>query len=207
MDALSREVQPGSRVRRRREAGEGSPMGFTIYYRSTRRLSRARASAIREAAATLSEGRTWLSCEPVHFFADLEDGRLLGGVKPNFQPHPDDVAAAAREALPDGTVRDLIEVLCELSRCQGVDWEFRHDHDPGPIGFIRAGVGDARLLEQVEALADWGGILGALTEESGGPFGGLPPSAPGTPGHGPDTEDEDDADGGPWVLPFRPRGS
>src|SRR5262249_55843343 len=124
-----------------RSAGrvEGT-MGFAIYYRSTRRVSPARANAIQEAAARLIEGRTCLSCEPVGFFADQEDGRLLGGSKPNFLPHPDDAAAAARESLTDGTVRDVIEVLCQLSRDHGVDWELSHDYDPGPIGFIRGGV-------------------------------------------------------------------
>jgi hypothetical protein len=167
-------------------------MGFSVYYRSTRPVSHARADAIRETARRLNEGRTWLSCEPVHFFADQEGGRLLGGSKPNFQPHPDDVASAAREGLPDGTVRDMIEVLCRLSKDHGVDWELSHDYDPGPVGFIRGGVCDPRLLEQMEALADLSDMfLNEMTEE---------PKAPG----GEDAGDDDDD--GPSILPFRPRG-
>src|ERR1700692_3438623 len=99
-------------------------MGFTIYYRSTGPIGAAQADAIRDAAATRVEGRTWLSCEPVHFFQDQQDDRLLGGSKPNFQPHPDDAASAAREGLPDGAVRDLVEILCTLSRDFEVDWQF-----------------------------------------------------------------------------------
>jgi hypothetical protein len=170
-------------------------MGFTIYYRSTRRLSRARAKAICKAADALNAGRTWLSCEPVGFF-DQKDGRLLGGSKPNFQPDPGDVAAAAAEAIPDGTVRDLIEILCKLSGDFGVDWEFSHDHDPGPIGFIRGGVCEPRLGEQLEALGDLGGILRELTDNSEGQSG--------TPESDPD--DEADGDSGPSILPFRPKG-
>ena len=68
-------------------------MGFSIHYRSTRPVGDAEADAIRQAAGEANAGRTWLSCEPVHFFAESEDGCLVGGSKPNFLPHPDDAAA------------------------------------------------------------------------------------------------------------------
>src|SRR5687768_15192916 len=105
-------------------------MGFSVYYRSTRPVAPSEADAIREAARAACVGRTWLSCEPVHFFPDPDDGHLLGGSKPNFFPHPDDTAAAGRAALPDGSVRDVLDVLCRLSRDHGVDWTLSHDHDP-----------------------------------------------------------------------------
>jgi hypothetical protein len=179
-------------------------MGFTIYYRSTRRLGPAQANAIRKATATLIAGRTWLSCEPVCFFHDQKDGRLLGGSKPNFQPHPDDVTAAARESLPDGTVHDMLEILCKLSSDFKVDWEFSHDHDPGPIGFIRGGVCEPPLREQVEAFGDLGGILREITGDFETQSGGS--SSPPFGTSGPDSDDESDDDGGPSVLPFRPKG-
>jgi hypothetical protein len=165
-------------------------MGFAIYYRSTRRVSRTRADAIRQAAEGLCEGRTWLSCEPVGFSSDLEDGRLAGSSKPNFLPHPDDAASAAREALPDGTALDMLEVLCRLSRDHGVDWEVQHDHSENLIGYVRGGVCEPGLRDHVEALADLGDILSDLTGE-------------GEPG-GEDGEEEDE-DGGPRILPFPPR--
>jgi hypothetical protein len=143
-------------------------MGFTLYYRSTRPVTEAKANAIRQAARAASAGRTWLGCEPPRFFGDLADGHLLGGSKPNFQPHPDDTAAAARSGLPNGTPRDLIEVLCQLSREHGVDWVFSHDHDPGPIGFIRAGVCDGRVLDQVEAFTELADVLDELGDEGFG---------------------------------------
>src|SRR5437016_5928350 len=119
-------------------------MGFSIYYRSTKRVDPATTAAIRNSADDLIEGRTWLSCEPVGFFQDQPDGHLFGGSKPNFQPDPDDAASAEQEDLPDGTVRDLLDILCELSRAFEVDWELSHDHDPG-LGFIRKGNCDNRL--------------------------------------------------------------
>jgi hypothetical protein len=110
-----------------------------------------------------------LSCEPVHFFTGGDDGHLLGGSKPNFQPHPDDVASAAREGLPDGSARDMLDVLSRLSRDHGVDWEIRHDHSDGPIGYIRSGTCDDNVLSQVEAFADLADILAdeldGLTDE------------------------------------------
>jgi hypothetical protein len=139
-------------------------MGFTIYYRSTQPVSPAEAEAVREAASAASAGRSWLGCEPVCFFGDPDDGHLLGGSKPNFMPHPDDAASAARSGLPDGTTRDLVEILCLLSREHGIDWALSHDHDPGPIGFIRAGVCDDDALAQIEAFAALGDVLAELDE-------------------------------------------
>lgn len=165
-------------------------MGFAIYYRSTRRVSRARADAIDKAAERLCRGRTWLSCEPVGFYSDLKDGRLAGSSKPNFLPDPDDAAAAGREALPDGTALDMLEVLCQLSRDHGVDWELSHDHHPGPIGYVRGGACEGKLREQIEAFADLGDILSDL--EAGGES---------EPGGG---EEEGD-DRGPQILPFPTR--
>lgn len=155
-------------------------MGFTVYYRSTRPVVPAEADAIRRAADAANEGRTWLGCEPVSFFPG-DDGHLLGGSKPNFQPHPDDAAAAASEGLPDGTTRDMLDILCCLSRDHSVDWALGHDHDPA-IGFIRAGVCDENALAQIEAFADLGDILGELGVDEFGAFGSdedaEPPSVP-----------------------------
>jgi len=139
----------------------------------------------------LNEGRTWLSCEPVHFHFQPMEGRLAGFCKPNFSPHPEDVASAKAEGLPDGTVHDMIDVLCELSRAHGVDWEFSHDYDPGPIGFIRKGVADGKLLEQIEGLAGLAGMMGEGMDDE-------------FEDEERDDEDED-GNGESTILPFRPR--
>src|SRR5690242_4019442 len=126
-------------------------MGFSIYYRSTRRVTAGQADAVRQAAWALDAVHSWLSCEPVCFFKDLQEGRLLGASKPNFLPHPDDAASAARSGKPDGTVLTLIDILCQLSREHGVDFEVGHDESSGPIGRVRAGVCDPDVLAQLEA--------------------------------------------------------
>ncbi len=136
-------------------------MGFTVYYRSTRPIPPSEAEAVKQAAKVACHGRTWLGCEPVRFFSGQGDDRLLGGSKPNFQPHPRDAAAAANEGLPDGTVRDMLDVLGRLSRDFSIDWEINHDHSDGPVGFIRGGPCDEQVLSQVEAFADLGDILSA----------------------------------------------
>jgi len=140
--------------------------------------------AIEQAAGDLSRGRSWLSCEPVAFYPRQDDGHLLGGSKPNFQPHADDAAAAALSGLPDGTVHDLIEILCKLSNAFQVDWEFSHDHAPGPIGFIRGGVCEPGLLERIEHISI---AVSALQEKMD------------------EFELEADDDGGPMPS-FRPKG-
>ncbi len=136
-------------------------MGFSIHYQSTRAVTPTEAKAIQRAADVASEGRTWMHCEPVHFHPVEDDGFLMGSSKPNFLPHPDDVTSAALEGLPDGTCRDMVDVLCVLSRDHGVGWTLGHDHDPD-IGSIRGGVCDPGVVDQIEALAELGDILGEL---------------------------------------------
>src|SRR5262249_32363811 len=131
----------------------------------TRPVSSAEAAAICGAASDACRGRTWLSCEPVHFFSGSEDGHLVGSSKPNFHPHPDDRASAAREGLPDGSARDMLDILCRMSRDFGIDWEISHDSSDGPIGLVRAGECDGDVLAQVEAFADLAEELGSLSDE------------------------------------------
>lgn len=129
-------------------------MGFTVYYRSTDPVSPETREQVNAATDKLCEGRTWLSCEPVWFFMSGHHGGYLeGGSKPNFAPHADDIAEAELEGLPDGTIVDAMEILCELSREFDIDWEFSHDHDPGPIGFIREGQADADLSHELESIS------------------------------------------------------
>jgi hypothetical protein len=158
-------------------------MGFTVYYRSTRPVSQAEAEAVEQSVDDLCRGRTWLGCEPVGLFPGQADGHLFGGSKPNFQPHPDDAAAAARSGLPDGTTRDMLDILCQLSRDHGVDWEISHDYSDGPVGYVRDGVCDEAVLAQVEGFADLGDILAGLEAER---------------------DAGSDDDDGPPILPFRP---
>jgi hypothetical protein len=160
-------------------------MGFAIYYRSTQPVDADVADAICEAATRLIAGCTWLSCEPVGFHLDEGSGRLVGHSKPNFTPDPDDAASAAQEGLPDGTIADVVQILCALSKDFSIDWEFSHDYDPGPIGFIRAGVCEGKLYDQLDAIAGLGDVLREVGDE--------------------DDPDDDPNDDGPAILPFQPK--
>jgi hypothetical protein len=131
-------------------------MGFTIYYTSARSVTSDEAEAIRTAAKKACQGRSWLSCEPVCFFPDLQDGLLVGGSKPNFRPHPEDKRAAESSGLPDGKPSDLLDILADLSREHSVDWDLMHDY--GPVGSIRGGIVDPQALAQIEAIAELGEI-------------------------------------------------
>ncbi|SIO27494.1 hypothetical protein SAMN05444166_3397 [Singulisphaera sp. GP187] len=140
-------------------------MGFSLYYRSTRPVSPAEAQAVERDAEAASEGRTWLSCEPAIFGSVDMDGHLLSDSKPNFEPHPDDVADAELSGLPDGTIMDLIDVLCQLSRDHGIDWQISHDADPEPIGYIRDGICDDIVRTQAELFAELGGLIAGDLED------------------------------------------
>lgn len=133
-------------------------MGFTVAYQSTEIISLAVQREILNATRDLSKGRTWLSCEPPCLVNN--NGTLFGFSKPVFFPHPDDEASAKSEGLPDGTLNDVLEVLCELSRRFDVDWEVSHDHSDGPLGYIRKGVCDDNVRMECETLTDLANELG-----------------------------------------------
>ena len=123
-----------------------------------------------------------------------DDGHLFGASKPNFQPHPDDVAAAKIENRPDGTIADVVQILCDVSQAEGVDWELSHDHSGGPIGFIRNGIADAHVLIEIESIAD---VCQVLDDLEAGPQDSLDAGDA-----NPRPEDDDD---GPRILKFTPR--
>jgi hypothetical protein len=182
---------------------EDLPMGFSVYYRSVRPVTSAKAAAIQRAADELCRGHTWLSCEPVGLVLE-EDGHLRGHSKPNFQPDPDDAASAAREGLPDGSTRDLLDILCALSGEHRVDWEISHDHSDGPVGYIRDGMCDDRVTSQVGALGDLGDILHEMMAPE---LEGDDPPRAGLDCFRNEAEvDVDDDDDEPDILPFTPKG-
>ena len=170
-------------------------MGFTIYFESTGRISPAHADRIEAMSRQLCEGYTWLSCEPpVGFQYDPVSGDLAGFSKPNFFPDPDDAASAAAEGLPDGTVNELLDVLCELSQMFKFDWSFSHDEDPGPIGFIRRGKCDPELRSLFSAFGDLVGNMQQFGSTAG-------------PARRDEVrnDDESDDDPGPMILKFKPK--
>lgn len=135
-------------------------MGFSIRYTLTEPITAEKEGRVFDAVKTLREGRTWLSCEPplLHKY----DGRVAGSSKPNFSPHPNDVASAQAEGLPDGTLNDLLDILCQLSRQFHLDWEISHDYSDGPLGYIRNGEIDDEVRAQCESFSDLAGELGMV---------------------------------------------
>lgn len=164
-------------------------MGFTVYYQSTKPVMHELHPSIANDVTELCKGRSWVSCEPIHFY---EFGpKLRGGVKPNFTPSAFDIASAKSEGLPDGTIANVIEGLATLSQKYGIDWEFSHDHDPGPIGFIRNGVAESRLMSQIEAFGMLAGLMsGELHDDE---FESLLADS---------ADDNEDGDGPPDILRF-----
>ena len=129
-------------------------MGFTVYYQTTRPVDEAVAKQIEARTNQLCEGKSWLSCEPVLFFQrNQSDGLVAGGSKPNFDPDTNDIREANQNGLPDGTIRDVVEILTMLSSEFQLDWNFAHDHDPGPVGTIQNGVADRDLMVLLESFA------------------------------------------------------
>lgn len=128
-------------------------MGFTVYYRSTEPVSQSIRESIEDYLDNSCEERTWLSCEPILFFGNGGSvEHLMGGSKPNFDPHPDDIASAEKEGSPDGTLQDVVDILCQVSAQFKVDWDFSHDHDEGPVGSIINGQSDEELKNLVEGI-------------------------------------------------------
>ena len=124
-------------------------MGFEVYYRSTRPVSPAEAEAIDEAAGLLCDALDSLRWEEVCFYDVQADGHLSGGSKPHiWPPHGDAAATAERQPLP--AARDLLDILSQLSREHGIDWEISHDYSDGAVGYIRGGTIDANVVEQID---------------------------------------------------------
>jgi hypothetical protein len=135
-------------------------MGFTVYYQSTESVDKQTRKAIAESLDQLCEGRSWISCEPPGFFGGAEkEGHLLGGSKPNFMPAPADFTNPEDKHLPDGTIQDVVDILCQLSNWFDVDWQFNHDHDEGAIGYIRSGAPDLQLKNEIAGIASIGGVV------------------------------------------------
>lgn len=127
-------------------------MGFSVHYQTTETISRGLQAEIVLALDDLRRGQTWLSCE-IPYLSD-DQGYLSGSSKPNFMPAAIDVAAAAKEGLPDGKLTDLLDILRSLSNRFDIDWEISHDHSDGPIGYVRQGLCDDEVRVQCEGIQD-----------------------------------------------------
>ena len=135
-------------------------MGFCVSYRSTRAVTAAEAEAIDQAAARLCDDQVWGDgCEEIDFYechsayedgGAYEDGYLSGSSKPSFQANRGAIPGVERGIV---TIRDLIDALCQISRDHQFDWEIGHDYHDGPVGYIRSGLADDKLVAEIDRLA------------------------------------------------------
>ena len=128
-------------------------MGFCVYYRSTRAVTATEAEAINEATIPLCDDPDWVGCEPICFNECLDayvDGHLTGSSKLSMKAHHE-------YEIDDGdriaTIHDLMDALCELSRDHQIDWEIGHDYYEGPVGYIRSGLADDKLVAEIDRLS------------------------------------------------------
>jgi hypothetical protein len=136
-------------------------VGFCVSYRSTRAVTAAEAEAIDQAAARLCDDQVWGDgCEEIGFYECL-DANLNGGPYPEGHLSGDSKLSlkAHREYAIPGveprvlTIRDLIDALCHISRDHQIDWEIGHDYHDGPVGYIRSGLADDKLVAEIDRLS------------------------------------------------------
>jgi hypothetical protein len=129
-------------------------MGCEVSYCSTRPVTPEEAEAIDESASRLCENPDWVRCEPIIFVSCIDGhtgGPLSGSSKLSFKPF-EELASPDLE-MYDATIHDLLNALCELSREHKVDWEISHEYSDGPVGYIRTGVADDKLVAEIDRLA------------------------------------------------------
>lgn len=126
-------------------------MGYAISYSSANPVSESHFAEILSLQGKLNAEYTWLSCEPL-LLHRAPEGHLAGVSKPNFDPHPDDRASAEAEGKPDGTVRELLDALCLISRRFNIEWQIGDDYKDN-IGTIQAGEFDDAVWQHIDALA------------------------------------------------------
>ena len=49
-------------------------------------------------------------------------------------------------------IRELIDALCQISCDHQIDWEISHDYHDGPVGYIRSGSADDKLVAEIDRL-------------------------------------------------------
>ena len=129
---------------------------FAIRYRAAAPLTLGDAARVHVALARFVGGSAWMLCEQP-CLTQRPDGHLAGSSALNMTPRPEEVRAAMAVCGPDGTAETLFEVLDQVSRECGVDWELSHSLAEGVAGHIAGGVTDAgarRLLDQIAELAE-----------------------------------------------------
>jgi hypothetical protein len=129
-------------------------MGCEVNYRSMRAVTAAEAEAIDQTAARLCENPEWVGCEGIGFYGCIDgyrEGQLKGGSKFSFRLLEGEVIPGVETRI--ATIRDLLDSLCQISREHQVDWEIGHEYHDGPVGYIRSGVAEDKLVAEIDRLS------------------------------------------------------
>lgn len=127
---------------------------YDISYRSTRAATAAEAEAIDQAATRLCEDPDWVGCEEISFYECFDayaEGHLSGCSKLSLKPQQEYAIPGVETRIV--TIRDLIDALCQISRDHQIDWEIGHDYHDGPVGYIRSGLADDKLVAEIDRLS------------------------------------------------------
>lgn len=142
----------------------GSFMSLSIRYRSLEPMHPKLAFQIKKRAAQLNTIYPWAGCESVQLQQGT-DGILGGDSTTCFLADPDLDVGINDAAASD--IAALVDVLCELSREFEVDWQLEHDYETDVVGYIRFGIADAEVLEELETICAIGEMIGEYDEEEG----------------------------------------
>jgi hypothetical protein len=123
-------------------------MGFDVSYKSTETISPKLQREVIDELRVLSNCHSWVRVICPNLVD--ESGYLSGNSRLSPTAEPDDADDARRDGAPDGTMSDLMNILCELSRQFDIEWEVEHDYSEGVLGSIRYGVADDAVREFVE---------------------------------------------------------
>jgi hypothetical protein len=79
------------------------------------------------------------------------DGHLSGGSKISMKAHHE-------YEIDDGetriaTIHDLMDALCQFSRDHQIGWEIGHSYYDGPVGYIRSGLADDKLVAEIDRVS------------------------------------------------------
>jgi hypothetical protein len=133
-------------------------VGVLLCFTSVESASPEVEAAIRAEPRERGGGRSWVLCEPPHFYPTEEDGLLRGGSKLNLHPWADELAEVSKAPGERNDLQELLRLLCAWSGRHGLTWEL--EVDGMPLGRIEGGACQGDVEGALEAFADLAEYLG-----------------------------------------------
>jgi hypothetical protein len=128
-------------------------MASKLSFRTCESPSPEAETVIRTSLDRFTKGRSWA----ITFTWDLDDGRLIGAMRPLEPPR----GSGAKVPFWPGPYETqcLFERLADLSREGWADWELHDHYGLRPVGYIRRGLCAADPEAQVEAARHMGEVI------------------------------------------------